>query len=98
MQVNLQAQMPQPDPDAVPEGQDDIDKALTNLQVSLEGTSITTGHVSTNTPPPPLSPWLFSAENSEPKFKALLTNSMNVQEVNSPGLGIAIRLLPYMEG
>ncbi|XP_033646750.1 fermitin family homolog 2-like [Asterias rubens] len=51
MQVNLQAQMPQPDPDAVPEGQDDIDKALTNLQVSLEGTSITTGHSDITTVP-----------------------------------------------
>ena len=48
MQVNLQADLPQTTTDGSPEGKDDIDQALTNLQASLEGTTIESGHVSVN--------------------------------------------------
>ena len=46
MQVNLQADMPQQNTTEVDGGKDDIDQALTNLQASLEGSTIDSGHVS----------------------------------------------------
>ncbi len=47
MQVNLQADLPQTETDSgVGGGKDDIDQALTNLQASLEGSTIEAGHVS----------------------------------------------------
>ncbi|XP_784927.2 fermitin family homolog 2 isoform X2 [Strongylocentrotus purpuratus] len=44
LQVSMQSQKPQQEVDGPSDGQDDIDKALTNLQVSLEGQTVSPGH------------------------------------------------------
>ncbi|XP_071505739.1 fermitin family homolog 2-like [Diadema antillarum] len=44
LQVSMQSKNPQSEVDGPTEGHDDIDKALTNLQVSLEGSSVSPGH------------------------------------------------------
>lgn len=51
MQVNLQADMPQQNTTEVDGGKDDIDQALTNLQASLEGSTIDSGHTDITTVP-----------------------------------------------
>ncbi len=42
LQVRLQQNVPQPDLNGTNESEDDVDAALTELQVSLEGSSIST--------------------------------------------------------
>ncbi|XP_041468202.1 fermitin family homolog 2-like isoform X3 [Lytechinus variegatus] len=44
LQVSMQSQKPQQEVDGPSDGVDDIDKALTNLQVSLEGQTVSPGH------------------------------------------------------
>lgn len=51
LQVSMQSQKPQQDVDGPSDGHDDIDKALTNLQVSLEGQSVSPGHTDITTVP-----------------------------------------------